>query len=260
MNLIPVNSSVLNNNDNAGYFAYFGPTASNRVTEAYIANTTTVSAGVFRRYDTSGSTLVNETYLNNGSYSVQSTLGAIFSAGGYLPFTGVHDGLIEESDGLAVGDIVVDYQVETVLDPSNIVMLYKKSSVANQKGVIGVCLQIFDVPPSDWNEYENTGEVDPITGAPLPNPEPIPNPMYYPIPAGQKVIYVNSLGEGTINVTGEGGDIAIGDLIVTSSTPGKGMKQSDDIVRSITVAKARQTVTFSSPTDVQTIACIYLGG
>jgi hypothetical protein len=260
MNLIPVNSSVLNNNDNAGYFAYFGPTASNRVTEAYIANTTTVSAGVFRRYDTSGSTLINETYLNNGSYSVQSTLGAIFSAGGYLPFTGVHDGLIEESDGLAVGDIVVDYQVETVLDPSNIVMLYKKSSVTNQKGVIGVCLQIFDVPPSDWNEYENTGEVDPITGAPLPNPQPIPNPMYYPIPAGQKVIYVNSLGEGTINVTGEGGDIEIGDLIVTSSTPGKGMKQSDDVVRSVTVAKSRQSVTFSSPTDVQTIACIYLGG
>lgn len=260
MDLIPVNASVLNNNDNAGYFAYFGPTASSRVTEAYIANTTTLSAGVFRRYNTAGTTLINETYLNNGSYSVESTLGAIYSAGGYLPFTGVHDGLIEESDGLVVGDIVVDYQVEAVLNPSNIVMLYQKSTVANQKGAIGVCMEIFDVPPADWNEYENTGEVDPITGAPVPNPQPIPNPMYYPIPSGQKVIHVNSLGEGTINVTGEGGDINLGDLIVTSSTPGKGMKQSDNIVRSITVAKARQPVTFSSPTDVQTIACIYLGG
>jgi hypothetical protein len=258
--LIPFNSSVLNNSDNGGYFAYFGATASNRVTEAYLANTTTLSAGVFRRYNTAGTTLVNETYLNNGSYSVESTLGAIYSAGGYLPFTGVHDGLIEESDGLAVGDIVVDYQVEAVLNPSNIVMLYQKSTVANQKGAIGVCIEIFDVPPTDWNEYENTGEVDPITGAPVPNPQPIPNPMYYPIAAGQKVIHVNSLGEGTINVTGEGGNIDIGDLIVTSSTAGKGMKQADDIVRSITVAKARQPVTFSGPTDVQTIACIYLGG
>ena len=258
--LIPVNSTLLNGGNNAGYFAYYGSTASNRVAEAYLANTTTVSSYVGRRYDTTGATLVNEIYLNNGSYSAQSTTGAIFSAGGYLPFTGVHDGLIEESEGLVVGDIVVDYEVEAVLNPSNVVMLYKKSSVANQKGAIGVCIQIYDTPPSDWNEYETTGEVDPVTGNPIPDPTPVPNPMYYPIPAGQKVIHVNALGEGTINVTGEGGDIELGDLIVTSSTPGKGMKQADDIVRSITVAKAREPVTFSGPTDVQTIACIYLGG
>jgi hypothetical protein len=139
-------------------------------------------------------------------------------------------------------------------------MLYKKSSTKNQKGVIGVCIEIFDVPPTDWNEYEQTGEVDPITGKPVPDPTPIPNPMYYPIPAGQKVIHVNALGEGTINVCGEGGDIEIGDLIVTSSIPGKGMKQSDDFVRSVTVAKSRQVVTFSSSTEVKQVACIYLGG
>ena len=258
--LIPVNSTLMNGSDNAGYFAYYGSTASNRVAEAYIANTSSISSYVGRRYNTTGTTLLNEIYLNNGSYSAQSTTGAIFSSGGYLPFTGVHDGLIEESEGLVVGDIVVDYEVEAVLNPSNVVMLYKKSSVANQKGAIGVCIQIYDTPPADWNEYENTGEVDPVTGNPIPDPTPIPNPMYYPIPAGQKVIHVNALGEGTINVTGEGGDIEIGDLIVTSSTPGKGMKQADDIVRSITVAKAREPVTFSGPTDVQTIACIYLGG
>jgi hypothetical protein len=260
MDLIPFNTSVLNNNDNAGYFAYFGGSASSRITEAFIANTTTLSAGVFRRYNTAGTTLVNETYLNNANYSVESTLGAIYSAGGYLPFTGVHDGLIQETENLVVGDIVVDYQVEAVLNPSNVVMLYKKSSAANQAGAIGVCIQIFDVPPTDWEEYQQTGEVDPITGAPVQNPDPVPNPMYYPIPAGQKVIHVNALGEGTINVCGEGGNIEIGDLIVTSSTPGKGMKQSDDFVRSITVAKSRQAVTFSSSADIQQIACIYLGG
>jgi len=258
--LVPVNSSVLNGADNAGYFAYYGATASARIAEAFIANTTTTSGYVGRRYDTTGVTLLNEIYLNNGSYAAESTLGSIYSAGGYLPFTGTHDGLIEVTEALIVGDIVVDYQVEAVLDVSNIVMLYKKSTTANQKGVIGVCIQIFDVPPSDWNEYENTGEVDPITGTPVPNPAPVYNPMYYPIPAGQKVIHINALGEGLINVCGEGGDIEIGDLIVTSSTAGKGMKQADDFVRSITVAKSRQTVTFSSPTDVQQIACIYLGG
>jgi hypothetical protein len=260
MDLIPFNTSVLNNIDNAGYFAHFGSTASNRIAEAFIANTTTLSAGVFRRYNTAGTTLVNETYLNNANYSVESTLGAIYSAGGYLPFTGVHDGLIQESENLVVGDIVVDYQVEAVLNQSNVIMLYKKSSTANQAGAIGVCIQIFDVPPTDWEEYQQTGEVDPITGAPVLNPDPVPNPMYYPIPAGQKVIHVNALGEGTINVCGEGGDIEIGDLIVTSSIPGKGMKQADDFVRSITVAKSRQTVTFSSTSEVKQVACIYLGG
>jgi hypothetical protein len=258
--LVPVNSSVLNGADNAGYFAYYGTSATARIAEAFIANTTTVSGYVGRRYDTTGVTLLNEIYLNNGSYAAESTLGSIYSAGGYLPFTGTHDGLIEVTEAPIVGDIVVDYQVEAVLDVSNIVMLYKKSTTANQKGVIGVCIQIFDVPPSDWNEYENTGEVDPITGTPVPDPAPVYNPMYYPIPAGQKVIHINALGEGLINVCGEGGDIEIGDLIVTSSISGKGMKQADDFVRSITVAKSRQAVTFSSPTDVQQIACIYLGG
>lgn len=260
ISLVPVNSTTLNGADNAGYFAYYGNSASSRIAEAFIANTTTVSGYVGRRYDTTGVTLLNEIYLNNGSYAAQSTLGSFYSAGGYLPFTGTHDGLIEITEAPIVGDIVVDYQIEAVLDVSNIVMLYKKSSTANQKGVIGVCIQIFDVPPSDWDEYENTGEVDPITGAPVPDPAPVYNPMYYPIPAGQKVIHINALGEGLINVCGEGGDIEIGDLIVTSSIAGKGMKQADDFVRSITVAKSRQAVTFYSPTAIQQIACIYLGG
>ena len=71
---------------------------------------------------------------------------------------------------------------------------------------------------------------------------------------------INALGEGAINVCGEGGDIAAGDLIVTSSTPGKGMRQADDIVRSYTVAKAREAVTFSDPSEVRTAACIFLCG
>jgi hypothetical protein len=71
---------------------------------------------------------------------------------------------------------------------------------------------------------------------------------------------INGVGEGAVNVCGEGGDIAIGDLITTSSISGKGMKQSDNIMRSTTVAKAREAVTFSSPTEVKLVACIYLCG
>jgi hypothetical protein len=83
---------------------------------------------------------------------------------------------------------------------------------------------------------------------------------YYHIPSTHQVIHLNALGEGLINVCGEGGAIEKGDLIVTSSIPGKGMKQADDIIRSYTVAKARESVTFNSSTELKQIACIYLAG
>ena len=75
-----------------------------------------------------------------------------------------------------------------------------------------------------------------------------------------KIVYINAVGEGLINVTGESGNISAGDLIVTSSTSGKGMKQSDDIIRSYTVAKAREDISFDSASDTGQIACIYLCG
>lgn len=144
----------------------------------------------------------------------------------------------------------------------------RKSTSANQKGVIGVFTEKYDDAPFNWKptipKYP-----DAKPGAPLmatdPPPEEaeeiiqVPNPEYYDI-QDYKVVNVNALGEGMINVCGEGGDIEIGDLIVTSSIPGKGMKQADDLVRNITVAKSRQNVTFSGPTEVIQIACIYISG
>ena len=86
------------------------------------------------------------------------------------------------------------------------------------------------------------------------------DPQYANVTTTHSFVTVNAVGEGGINVCGENGDIAAGDLIVTSSIPGKGMKQHDDIVRSATVAKARQSVTFSSPTEVKFIPCVYMCG
>ena len=63
--------------------------------------------------------------------------------------------------------------------------------------------------------------------------------------------------QGKIPFILENGDIEIGDYITTSSIPGKGMKQSDDLMHNYTVAKARENVTFSSPTEVKQIACSY---
>jgi len=73
-------------------------------------------------------------------------------------------------------------------------------------------------------------------------------------------IGINAIGEGKINVCGQGGNINIGDFICASDTQGKGMKQSDDLFHSYTVAKSRENVTFSSASEVKQIACIYMGG
>jgi hypothetical protein len=73
-------------------------------------------------------------------------------------------------------------------------------------------------------------------------------------------VLINALGEGQLNVCGENGNIEAGDLIVTSSMPGKGMRQDDELVRNYTVAKARESVVFDSPGQVKMIACTYLCG
>lgn len=68
--------------------------------------------------------------------------------------------------------------------------------------------------------------------------------------AGQLVHTVASVGDSRhlecqgFNVCNENGDIQPGDLLVTSSTPGYLMKQDDDIIRSCTVGKAMEQVTF----------------
>jgi len=184
------------------------------------------------------------------------------------PFTGVHDGVVESSFNAEVGDILVDVEFLHAVDVSNTIVKMQKSTFANQKGVVGVFIEKFNEPPFNWNPT--------IPKYPAPKPTPlfgeetdlppveeeitqVPNPEYYDI-GDYLVVNVNALGEGMINVCGQGGDIEIGDLIVTSDIAGKGMKQADDLVRNITVAKSRQNVTFSGPTEVKQIACIYVSG
>jgi hypothetical protein len=79
-------------------------------------------------------------------------------------------------------------------------------------------------------------------------------------------LVVNGIGEGQVNVCGRGGNIEAGDFICTSDMSGKGMRQNDsngdadDLLRRCTVARARESVTFSHPDEVKMIACIYLCG
>jgi hypothetical protein len=196
-----------------------------------------------------------------GLYSAYSPSGGgkIYIVDGNGPFTGFHDTLTPIDTVVEIGDIMVDTQLIYKDGISSTLFEVAPSSQPNQAAAIGVASGVVPVvegtPAALWISTTDQTEFGTVnTWSMQPGFDPAVMEATY------KVVQVNALGEGQVNVCGENGDIAVGDLIVTSSTPGKGMKQADDIIRSYTVAKARQAVTFSDPTDVQMIACIYVSG
>ena len=211
---------------------------------------------------------------NKGSSGIVGTTnGYDFYADGsgvnYGPFTGAHDALLYNDEAVTLGDIYIDKKCIVRRNTSNTIFLCEVSSRPYQKGALGVAaaeaIPLGDVEPAAFvrehypyynysnAEYRKSGEPELST-------VPLLDQSYFEYKNIMKVVSVNALGEGQVNVCGEGGDIAIGDLIVTSSMPGKGMRQSDDILRGYTVAKAREAVTFSDVTEVKSVACIYLCG
>lgn len=241
------------------YGAYFANSlflgGTTHRSQAGICNNT--RAGIFA----SGSRQVE---LANSTYAVATVgnmyvNGNITATGTITPFTGMHDGLLDETLTPEIGDIMVDTGVLIRRDISNTLFAMTTSSQQNQSAIGIYSEEMPDtyVPVSarvpDSNELIDTFES--ISG----DTSVVRDPQYDSVFVGRKPIIVNSLGEGQINVCGEGGDIQAGDLIVTSSMVGKGMKQGDDIIRSYTVAKAREGATFSAG-EVKMIACIYLCG
>ena len=198
-----------------------------------------------------------DVYLSDSTYSVNAT-GNIYTAGSYLPFTGAHESVLANSETIAKGDIVVDASVVDKKGLSDVVTKVEASSSANQKTVLGVYAE--DAPSeyvSPTLSDESTVE-DEVSG--VSRKQYALKSEHESLMEDHKIVYINAVGEGLINVTGESGNISAGDLIVTSSTSGKGMKQSDDIIRSYTVAKAREDISFDSASDTGQIACIYLCG
>ncbi len=180
-----------------------------------------------------------------GSYSIYTTTG---STG---PFTGAHDVLIPKNATIEPGDIVVDQSVVAKKGLSDTITIAGPSSGANQKGVVGVFVDYLpDHVPAAISELVQ----DNISQTPSVSTE------YQGLLTNNQIGQINALGEGQINICGEGGNLEIGDLIVTSGIAGKGKKQSDDIIRATTVAKVRENVVFSNSTEVKQVACIYLCG
>ena len=161
--------------------------------------------------------------------------GGVTAYGGFANFTGVHYGVTTDHAGWEVGDVLIDVSPFYAAGVSNVTFIVEPCSVANSKRAVGVLC-------GTDTGVEHAGFPETVDAT------------------GYDLVRINAVGEGQINVCGEGGDMEPGDLIVTSSMLGKGMRQADDIVRGYTVAKCREAVTFSSATEVKRVACVYLCG
>jgi hypothetical protein len=167
-------------------------------------------------------------------------------SGTWTPFTGSHDGLIEIGTEIEQGDIVIDSEI-VITKISDSLTIITKSDTPNQVGAIGVFVSQRPLMAGVPAAFRENGIITDYA-------------YVETLSETYNNTVINAVGEGAINVCGEGGDIVIGDLIVTSSTAGKGMKQSTDAVMSYTVARARQSATFTDSQDVKLIACIYVCG
>jgi len=173
----------------------------------------------------------------------------------YGPFTGNHDFLIPVGQTLTPGDLVVDVTCIARNGWSNAIFQVEKSSQPNQAGVRGVFVGELRLlssvqPPvfiDHWEEHEGISTA-------------VMTAQYEAIKDSYLFGSMSSLGEGQMQVCGENGNISIDTLLVSSSTAGVAMAQSDDIIRGKTIAKARESIVFNSPTEIKTVACIYISG
>ncbi len=175
----------------------------------------------------------------------------------YGPFTGAHDVLIPIDSPIEVGDIVYDSLCIERRGLSNTIFEVKATVSPKTKSCIGILVHNTNV----LSEHEPAAFIKEVYLGVDPSRNSTRNVIMTDKFEEVKNLYllgaVNALGEGQMNVCGEAGDIEAGDYIVSSSTKGKGMRQDDDILHNYTVAKARESCSFSSLTEIKTIACTY---
>ena len=175
-----------------------------------------------------------------GSYCAYagSGQGKIYILDGNGPFTGFHDGLMDKMASYAIGDIVTVKRIIYKRDISNALAEIELSDVPMQKTGYGIISELM----------------------PMDNHLELPYELWWSFEATHNLFSVNGVGEGQINVCGESGNISAGDLIVTSSMRGKGMRGEDNTPANRIIAKALEPAIFTSPTDVHQIACVYMCG
>ena len=230
---------------------------------------TTTGVGVYGVASVAGGTGQGVRGVNQASTGGTVTSGIVGAANAYDfyadgagtnygPFTGAHDVLVPVAVNIATGYIVCDVELVVAKNISNTIFKVAMSSVANQVAVGVMVLNnglLANAQPAAFVERVDWIEID----GNMQNTT-VMRPEYEAVKDLYNYCAANAVGEGQVYVCGESGNISSGDLIVTSSVAGVGMKQSDNIVRNITVAKARQAITFTDLTTPVLVACIYLCG
>jgi len=176
--------------------------------------------------------------------------GAAFYAqsGAYLPFTGAHPTIIPGDLHPEIGDILCELRIVATHGVSDAIAV--SGFGRYQQNAIGVFTG--SVPFSDL-PYNSDPALNSLTAN-----------QQLTFTMDMERAFVNALGDGLINVCDEAGEILAGDLICVAERHGKGCRQIrdgdlDDVVRSYTVAIAREDAAFDDDGLAQ-IACFYRCG
>jgi hypothetical protein len=179
------------------------------------------------------------------------------ATGKYGPFTGAHDVLVKKGSIFTPGQIMVDVKLLVAKNLSATAFSVNWSSGPNQ-----VAVGIYSGTSGPLDGQRLLSFFAPFVASQMDgvwNASSQPYPEYDLYKDQYDCATVNALGEGQLLVCNENGDLQNGDLICTSSTPGVGMKQLDDIIRASTVAKVRGDFTFENA-DAVLVPCKYLCG
>ncbi|MHC4750869.1 MAG: hypothetical protein ACYTFW_13460, partial [Planctomycetota bacterium] len=84
----------------------------------------------------------------------------------------------------------------------------------------------------------------------LVSESPLPKEHWYQANETERFATVNALGEGRVWICTINGEIEAGDYITTSTVPGYGQRQDDDLLHSYTLGKAIETIDWDSVTEI----------
>ena len=188
--------------------------------------------------------------------------GNVTSNGTVLTFTGGHY-TVTDRVGHTIGDIMRVYNTHA-LRVSQTYSYVELTTIAKDKTVLGVLADdsesLYDmaITSSDFGELSSEyfepyidsagNQVESETAMRVLKADS-EDLILGLINSGHKLLIVNALGEGMMNMCSIGGDIENGDYICSSIVPGKGMKQDDDLLHNYTVAKSLEDVVWADKVD-----------
>ncbi|MBN2706600.1 MAG: hypothetical protein JXR89_09185 [Deltaproteobacteria bacterium] len=221
-----------------GYFAAYGASGKG----AYGYATGSAGRGVYGYASNSGEVANYGGYFSANGGSSRGVYGSgkayDFYAGGtgtnYGPFTGAHEVCLafavgEARPGMLValsGKVHKRLAEDGTPALSSTLPVVSLSRKAEDEAILGVFVKEARLPEDHWYQ----GGKDERFGI------------------------VNALGEGLMWVCETGGDIKAGNALVSSALPGYGQRQSDNLIRTCTVGKATETVSWDQVEETVTFA------